>query len=203
MDINFNFELRRKFFHCASIIFPIIYLFTTKLTMIIILMICTGIALSLDISRHYEGKIQDLVDKIFSKIMRPNEKNGAFKLSGVSYMFLGFFITCLLFSKGTAISAFLVLIISDTAAAIVGQHAGKTFHYGKSIEGAAAFFLTSFLIGLLSYTFSAYNASFFTILLASAATTFVEYNSNRYNLNDNLAIPVTYGMVISILGFFI
>lgn len=171
--------------------------------MVIIMMICTGIALSLDISRHYQGTIQDLVDKIFSKIMRKKEKSGSFNLSGVSYMFLGFFITCLLFSKCTAISAFLVLIISDSAAAIVGKHVGKQTHHGKSVEGAGAFFLSSFLIGLLSYTFSAYSASFFTILLASAVTTFVEYNSNRYNINDNLAIPVTYGMVISILGFFI
>lgn len=167
------------------------------------MMVCTGIALSLDISRHYQGTIQDLVDKIFSKIMRKKEKSGSFNLSGVSYMFLGFFISCVLFSKGCAISAFLVLIISDTAAAIVGKHAASTYHHGKSIEGAAAFFLTSFLIGLLSYTFSAYSANFFTIIIASAATTFVEYYSNRFNINDNLAIPLTYGIVISILGFFV
>lgn len=171
--------------------------------MVIIMMICTGIALSLDISRHYQGTIQDLVDKIFSKIMRKKEKSGTFNLSGVSYMFLGFFVTCVLFSKGTAISSFLVLIVADTAAAIVGKHAGKQTNYGKSIEGASAFFLSAFLIGLLSYTFSSYSASFLTILIASAATTFVEYNSNKYNINDNLAIPVTYGMVIAILGFFV
>lgn len=181
MDINFNLELKRKIFHCSSVIFPIIYAFTNKLTMIIILMICTGIALSLDISRHYDGKIQELVDKFFSKIMRQKEKSGTFHLSGASYMFLGFFITCVLFSKGTAISAFLVLIVSDTAAAIVGKHAATKYQHGKSVEGALAFFLSSFLIGLLSYTFSSYGASFFTILLASGAATFVEYNSNKYN----------------------
>lgn len=203
MDINFNSELKRKLFHCSSIIFPITYLFISKLTMLVIMIISTGIVLSLDISRHHNSKIQGLVDKIFGKIMRSQEKSGNFMLSGISYMFLGFFITCALFCKGTAISSMMVLIISDTAAAIVGKKAGTKFVHGKSIEGLAAFFLSSFLIGMLSYTFAAYKASFLTIFVASAITSLVEYNSNKYNINDNLAIPVTYGMVISILGFFI
>jgi dolichol kinase len=118
-------------------------------------------------------------------------------------MFLGFFITTVLFSKGTAISAFLVLIVADTAAAIVGKHVGKEYKYGKSIEGTSAFFLSAFLIGLLSYTMFDYGASFFTILIASIASSAVEFYSNKYNIDDNLAIPVTYGMVISILGFFV
>jgi len=200
---NYNLELKRKIFHCTSIIFPTIYLFSTKLNMVILLMLCTGFVLSMDISRHYNNTIQELVDKLFTNIMRPEEISGSFKLSGVSYMFLGFFITCVLFSKGTAISAFLVLIISDSAAAIVGKHLGTPSKNGKSIEGSIAFFVTALLIGMLSYTFQAYHATFSSIVIASIAGTLVEYYSSIIKLNDNLTIPITYGMVVSIFGLFI
>jgi dolichol kinase len=165
-------------------------------------MICTGIALSIDISRHYNPKIQALVDKLFSDIMRKDEVSGSFALSGVSYMFLGFFISVVLFSKGIAISSLLVLIVSDTAAAIIGKKAGTNYSYGKSMEGAFAFVISSFLIGVLSYTFASYNATFISIIIASFITTYVEYNSNKWKINDNLAIPITYGMTITILGWF-
>jgi dolichol kinase len=135
--------------------------------------------------------------------MRPEEVSGSFKLSGVSYMFLGFFISCVLFSKGTAISSFLVLIISDSAASIIGTQVGIPRANGKSIEGSVAFGGSAFLIGMLSYTFHAYSASFFSIIAASIITTLVEYHSGTYKVNDNIAIPITYGLVISLWGFFI
>ncbi len=200
---NYNLELKRKIFHCMSIVFPITYLFYSKLTMVIILMISTGIVLSLDISRHYNKTIQVLVDRFFTHIMRPEETSGSFRLSGVSYMFLGFFTTCVLFSKGAAISAFLVLIISDSAAAIIGKQVGSPMENGKSIEGSVAFFVTAMLIGMLSYTFHAYSASFFSIIFAAFITTMVEYYSGTFRINDNITIPITYGLIISIYGLFI
>ena len=166
-------------------------------------MLCTGLVLSLDISRHYNKTIQELVDKFFIHIMRPEEVSGSFRLSGVSYMFLGFFISCVLFSKGTAISSFLVLIISDSAAAIIGKQVGRPLENGKSMEGSGAFFVTALLISMLSYTFQAYNASFFSIVAAAIVATMVEYYSSSYKINDNIAIPIAYGLVISIWGFFI
>jgi dolichol kinase len=108
-----------------------------------------------------------------------------------------------LFSKGTAISSFLVLIISDSAASIIGTQVGIPRANGKSIEGSVAFGGSAFLIGMLSYTFHAYSASFFSIIAASIITTLVEYHSGTYKVNDNIAIPITYGLVISLWGFFI
>jgi len=200
---NYNLELKRKIFHCLSIVFPILYFFVSKLTIIIVLMLFTGAVLTLDISRHYNVKIQGLVDKFFTSIMRPEEISGSFKLSGASYMFLGFFISAVLFSKGTAISAFLVLIVSDSAAAIIGKQVGTPLKNGKTVEGCIAFGMTAFLIGMLSYTFQTYTASFMSIIVASVIATLVEYHSSAYKINDNIAIPISYGLVISLWGLFI
>jgi len=198
---HYTLEVKRKLFHCMSIIFPIFYLITNKLTMVMVLTIMTGLAISLDISRHYNKTIQDLVERFFTAIMRDNEISGNFKLSGVSYMFIGFFVTCILFSQGVAISAFLVLIISDTAAALVGKKIGRPMTNGKSIEGSIAFCATAILIGMLSYTFQSYVSSFTGIIIASVITTLVEYHSDKLNINDNLSIPVTFGLVITVLGW--
>lgn len=197
---SYDLEIKRKIFHCLSIIFPIMYLATSKLTMVMILTVISGIAISLDISRHYNSTIQGLVARFFTNIMREDETSGNFKLSGVSYMFLGFFISCLIFSKGVAIAAFLVLIVSDSAAALVGKKIGRPTENGKSIEGSAAFAVTATLIGLLSYTFQSYESSFIAIIIASIATTWVEYNSAKLGVNDNLAIPVTFGTALTLLG---
>jgi len=198
---NYNLEIKRKAFHCMSIVFPIFYLITSKLTMVMVLTVITGIAVSLDISRHYNPAIQAWVARFFTTIMRPDETSGNFKLSGVSYMFLGFFITCLLFSKGVAISAFLVLIVSDTFAALVGKKIGKPMANGKSIEGSIAFAASAMLIGMLAYTFHTYGTTFSGIVIASGVTTWVEYNADRFDINDNLAIPVTFGSVVAVWGW--
>ncbi len=200
---SYDLELKRKYFHCASIIFPLTYLFTDKLTMVIILMISTGVAVSVDISRHYNKQIQGIVDRFFTSIMRREEASGSFRLSGVSYMFLGLFVSCVLFSKGVAISSFLVLVISDTVAALVGKQIGKPLENGKSLEGSIAFFVSAIIISMLAYTFEHYNARFMTVILACIATTAVEFYSDRIKINDNLAIPVVYGLCMSLLGFFV
>lgn len=199
---DYNLEIKRKIFHCMSIIFPIFYLLTNKITMVMVIIVVSGLALSIDISRHYNPKVQEIVGKFFTNIMREDEISGNFKLSGVSYMFLGFLISCLLFSKGVAISSFLVLIVSDTVAALVGKKIGTPTENGKSIEGSAAFAVSAMLIGMLSYTFHAYNTSFSSIIVASLITTAVEYYSNKIKINDNLSIPVTYGLVLTVLGWF-
>ena len=200
---NYDTELKRKIFHSMSAVFPLLYLFVPKLTMVVILMITTGIALSLDISRHYNTVIQDIINKFFAEIMRQEEKNGNFKLSGVSYMFLGLFISCVLFSKGLAIASFLILIISDSLAALIGKRFGIPLKNGKSFEGSAAFCISAILIGIFTYTLVPYKSGFLVIIIASIATSLVEYHTNKIKINDNLTIPLCYGIVVSVLSFLI
>jgi dolichol kinase len=197
-----NFEIQRKLFHLCSLGFPVIYIFTSKITMGIMLTVIAGVTLYLDISRHYNPKIKGFVDNFLGKLQRIEEKSGEFSLSGASYMAFGLLITCLFFSQGLAITAWLVLIVSDCFAAIVGMKFGSPLFNGKSYMGSVAFFLSAMLISIMSYFVIGFSTSFLIIIISCLLSTAVEFFSEQISINDNLSIPLTYALSTFILGLF-
>lgn len=199
----FNFEVRRKIFHLYSLTLPLIYLFTSKLNMSVFLVLLAGFTLYVDISRHYNDKIKGFVEKIFGKYLRSKEKTGDFNLSGASYMAFGFLTSCLFFSKGLAITSWLILIIADCLAALMGVRFGVPLYNGKSLAGSGVFFASSVLISIVMYFFVNYNTSFMVIILSSAAVTAIEFYSNEIKVNDNFSIPFSYCLITFILSLFL
>ncbi|MBY0533706.1 MAG: SEC59/DGK1/VTE5 family protein [Rickettsiaceae bacterium] len=202
-NTELNFEIQRKVFHLCSLIFPIAYLFTSKIIMAIIITVVTGITLYLDISRHYNPKIKELIKNIFGKFLREDEESGQFVLSGASYMALGLLTSCLLFSKGLAITSWLVLIVADCFAAIIGMKYGSPLFNGKSYVGSVSFFISSVLISVMTYFIVGYSTSFFIILISSLVTTIVEFFSDQIKVNDNFSIPITYALVTFLLSLMV
>lgn len=188
-----NFEIKRKLFHLCSIIIPIFYIATSKFAMCMMLAIITGATLFLDISRHHNIKIQEWVEKFLGKFLRTKEASGNRVLSGSSYMATGFLISCIFFPKSLAITSWLILIISDSVAAIIGMKFGSPLFNGKSYEGAVAFFVSTFLISIMCYVAIDLRTSFFIIIMSSFLTSLVEFFSEQIKINDNLSIPLTYG----------
>jgi dolichol kinase len=196
----FNFEVRRKIFHLYSLILPLSYIFISKISMCIFLVLLAGITLYIDTSRHYNEKIKGFVEKIFGQYLRSKERTGGFNLSGASYMALGLLTSCLFFSKGLAITSWLVLIISDCLAALIGMKFGTPLANGKSLVGSGVFFASSVLISLVTYFFINYNTSFLVILLSSGAVAAVEFYSDKIKIDDNFTIPFSYCLITSILS---
>lgn len=196
-------EINRKIFHLASLVFPIFYIFTSKVVAIIILFIIAGSTILLDIARHYHPKVQVLVDKFFSSIMRPHEQSGTFKLSGSSYMMAGFLITAIIFPKGVAIASWLVLIVSDSCAALFGKKIGTPTNHGKSIEGSVTFFISAVLVSIISHMATSYHTNFWALSFAAIGTSAVEYFSYQIGIDDNLTIPITFATLISFFGLLI
>jgi len=192
----YNFEIRRKIFHLYSLVLPIIYCFISKTFVVSLLLFVTTITLYFDVARHYNPKIENFTNKFFAHLMRQSEQSGSFKLSSASYMMSGFFLGALFFSKGLAITAWLILIISDCLAAIVGTKIGTPRENGKSLEGSIAFFISAIIISLLSYSFIGFATTFPTILVSCAIITASEYYSKQILIDDNLFIPVGYGFLI-------
>lgn len=199
-DELIHFEIRRKLFHLCSLIFPLAYVFVTKMYMATALTIITGITLYLDISRHYNNKIKDLITKIFGTLMREEEASGQFAPSGASYMALGFLLSCLLFSKGLVLVSWLILIVGDCFAAIMGMRFGSPLFNGKSLVGSASFFASSVFVSIMMYFIFPYNTGFFIILFSSLVTTLVEFFSDQIKVNDNLSIPLVYCFTTFVLS---
>jgi dolichol kinase len=165
------------------------------------MLIITAITIYIDRERHSNELVRGLVEKFFGSLLREREASGTFVLSGTSYMMGGFLITALLFPKGIAITSWMVLIISDALAAIVGMRIGTATNHGKSIEGAVAFFISALVIGVLSYGFIPHHANFFALFLACLLTTAVEYYSFQIGFDDNFTIPVTFAATLALFGW--
>ena len=194
-------ELHRKSFHLLALFFPLIYIFISKLWMILTTLVCISLPIYIDISRHYNTKVQGLVNLFLTPFMRQGEENGNFKLSGVTYMMLGIGLTVILFSKSVAIISLMVLILADTNAALVGKRmGGMSFTNNKTLAGSIAFFMTAFMIALCAQVFFGLGLTFLAIIIASLFSAIVELFSKDIGVNDNLSIPLTYGLLLTVLS---
>lgn len=198
---SISFEIKRKLFHVSSILIPVFYMFTPRFTMTIFLTLVAAFILYVDISRHYNSKIKELVVKIFSKIMREEEMSNSLTLSGMSYFFMGCLLVVALFPKWLAITSMMILIICDAAAALIGKKFGKPLSNGKSIEGFSAFVVSAIIVSVLCYLISGAVFNFTTIFLASLVTAFTEFFSKRLRINDNLSIPLIYAFSSVIFAY--
>lgn len=203
MSKDLNFEKKRKIFHVSGLIFPLIYLFISKIQLLLALFLIIAITIVFDTSRHYNPKIKLLVDRFFSNVMREAEQSGTFKLSGLSYMLAGLFLSALLFPKDLAIASWLVLIIADPVATLVGMKIGSQKFYGKTLEGSCAFLVAAIFISIMTYFFIGFSTSFLVIILSCLSTTALEFFAKKINVDDNLLIPLGYGFSTILLNFLI
>ncbi len=198
-----NFEIKRKIFHILALVFPCVYLFIEKRFAVPILFFLASAVLCFDISRRYNSKIKASVDKIFSRLMRPRELGAAPGLSGASFLFWGFFFSAAFFSKKYAIVSWIVFIISDASAALVGTAFGeKRLSCGKSLEGFAACFFAALITSFALYFFYGFEADVFSITVASFLISLLELFSKKILIDDNLLAPSAYCFFIYIFTDF-
>ena len=112
---------------------------------------------------------------------------------GSTFFLFSTILTILLFPKPIAVSSLLILILADTAAALVGKGIGRVRIFGKTLEGSMAFFLTALLIVWIYPTLNRFSGS-----VAALGATLIELLPIR--LNDNLTIPLTAGAIMLFLG---
>lgn len=198
-----NFEIKRKIFHLLSLSIPSSYFFAEKGTMVVFLFLAASSVLFLDIYRRFDLRIKGITDKLFSGLMRTEEKNGTPALSGASFLFWGLFLSAYFFPKEEALSSWFVFIISDACAALAGVAFGKTYVVsGKTLEGFFAFFLSSLAVGFLLYFFYGFGADPFAIIIASFLIALAELYSKKIALDDNLVLPSAYCFLINIFKGF-
>ncbi len=196
--IKFNAEIARKSIHLSSLWIPILYLYTTKDIMLLILLPITLIALSIDFSRRFSPKLNNLINHFIGHMMRDEEKE-LFAFSGATNMLIAASLTIIIFSQEIAILALTILMISDSFAAIVGRKFGKIHLVsGKSLEGSLSFATSAIIVYCFFKICYHYTLPLDLSLLAIFAATIAELFAKKIRLDDNFIIPLVIGIVLSL-----
>jgi dolichol kinase len=194
--INYRDELVRKLIHLCSLSIPIIYYFISRLDAILILSVFTIVAITLDLSRHFHPSIGKIFYKVFGFLLRQHEVDSKKKnLNGATYVFISALICVFIFPKIIFITAFSILIISDSFAAIIGRKFGKHKFISKSLEGTIAFFISATIV--VFFTPKAENSmtEYLIGIIASVIGAIAENVSFGF-ADDNLTIPISIGFTM-------
>lgn len=194
--INYRDEVVRKLIHLCSLSIPIVYYFISKHNALIILSVLTFVFFTIDILRYFSPALAKIFYSIFGFLLRKHEKdNNKKNLNGATYVLLSATICVFLFPKIFFLTAFGVLIISDSMAALVGRKFGKHKFLRKSLEGTLAFFISAIMVVLLSPKITGENYEYLIGFLAVGTGAIVENISYGW-IDDNLSVPIAIGFIM-------
>lgn len=201
-------EIKRKLIHlsslwmvAATIILPRISVYGRW--------ICCGVftfclAVTL-ISEHdyanggrYLGR---LYGKLFKNMLRSEVKPGQWIVSGGAPVLAAALLVNLIFPPQIAAAALAVMLTGDAAAALAGRKFGKhKLVNGKSLEGTLSFILVGYGFLALTGIINGMPQKFFLWgILAVITGAVVELFTAQIKLDDNFTIPVSTGVVLSLI----
>jgi dolichol kinase len=134
---------------------------------------------------------------LFYKTLRNKEiLDRKFHPTGSIYVLTAAIICSYFFDKYAAIIGLTVMLVADSAAALVGKAFGRIKIYkNKTIEGTLAFFFSAILVNILLshlHPFGIYS------ILACSAATLAELFEDKIKIDDNLSIPLLTAGILSL-----
>ena len=200
----FRVELIRKAIHFCSLSIPVLYYSLSKLTALKILIPLTAAFLLTDLLRYYHQPTARLFHTLFGWLLREHETDKETKaLNGATYMLISATICILIFPKLIVITSFAVLIIADSAAALIGQQFGRhkiafVRPREKSVEGSVAFLVGAIAVVLLTPKVARLPGEYIIGIVAGFVGMLAEVFSSRI-LDDNVAVPMAIGATLWLL----
>ncbi len=197
--VSFEHEFIRKGIHLCSLSIPVIYYYIPQHLALSIVVPFTLMAIIIDGLRLFHKPTQHLYNKLFGLILRKHEKEETKKtLSGASWVFISATFCILIFPKVIAITAFAIMIISDTFAALIGRKYGTKKYRDKTIEGSTAFVISAFVVILFTPKVQHLPAEYFIAMISAVIGALAEVLSFDI-IDDNFAIPVSIGFSMWLL----
>jgi dolichol kinase len=191
--INYKDEVLRKLIHLCSLSIPIVYYYITRESAIIILSFMTLFFIVVDVARYFVNDIGKLFYNIFGFMLRKHEMdNKKRNLNGATWVLISALACVIIFPKVLFITAFAVLIISDSTAALIGRRFGRHKFLSKSLEGTVAFFISAVIVVFFSPKIAYLPIEFFIGIVAVAIGAIAENISYGW-ADDNLTIPISIG----------
>ncbi len=194
--IDYKSELLRKSIHLTSLLIPVVYYFIPLELGLKILVPITLFSVAIDTLKLFSKKFRRLFIKTFGFMLREHELDESkHTYTGASFVLLSAVITAVIFPKVIMITAFSILIISDTAAALIGRRFGKHKFLAKSLEGSLAFFVSAVLVVLVTPKIT-YSVEEYLIGIAGAAVATFGENLSYGWADDNFVIPLSAGFTM-------
>jgi dolichol kinase len=189
-QIHYHNELARKAIHVCSIAIPIIYYNITKELALFLLVILFAGFFAVDVIKMFVKPIARWYYKTFGSMLRPHELDQTKKrFNGATFVTLSALLVVWLFPKMIAIASFTILIIADTAAALIGRKFGKRPLFSKTVEGSIAFFVAA--IAVVALTPNLNLAVGVGLALVATAAEVYPFKLFGFEIDDNLTIPLT------------
>lgn len=195
--IKYNFEILRKIFHLSSLWIPFLYFYLSTKMMLVILLPLTIISIIIEVSRKLSPELNKVINNLIGGIMRDKEEES---ISGATYLLIASTISVILFNKEVAILALTVLMISDSFAALIGRKYGKVSFLDKTLEGSLSFFISGMAVYCFLVMFGDFTLPLNVSTFAIFSTTIVELFAKKLRLDDNLAIPLSIGLVFELVS---
>ncbi|MBI2429759.1 MAG: dolichol kinase [Ignavibacteriales bacterium] len=194
-NIEYTAEIARKGIHLSSLSIPVIYYFIERDLALQLLVPITLAFLTVDLLRYYHKPTADLFYKTFGFMLRKHEQDGTSKrLNGATNVLIAATLCVILFPKLIVLTAFTILIVSDTFAALIGRKFGKRKFLQKSVEGSLTFFITALIVVALTPKVEWSPTEYLIGAVAAVAGTIVEAGS--WKIDDNLSVPFSVGIVM-------
>lgn len=192
--LELRYEVARKVIHLSSLSIPVIYCHITRdLALLILIPLFAGFFL-VDLLKNFNRPVSQWYHKTFDSILREHELKGeTIHLNGATWIAMSALLMVLFFPKVIAITAFSMVAVSDTVAAIVGKAFGRHRFGGKSMEGSAAFFLSSMVI--VSIVPGLHPVIGYVMAAAATLTEAFMVRIVEIRIDDNLSIPLVSASV--------
>jgi len=184
-------EIKRKIVHLSTLSIPVGVTLLSKKQVLTIVIPLTLVWVAVDLLRLIHPAISNVFQRtLVGKVLREKERHA---LMGSTYFLISTCLIIVLFPKSIAIASLLILILSDTCAALVGKGIGRVPIFGKTVEGSTAFFLSALMIVWLTPGLNRVAGS-----LAALGATLVELLP--IGVDDNFSIPLVAGTIMFFAG---
>ncbi|MCW8797980.1 MAG: SEC59/DGK1/VTE5 family protein [Prosthecochloris sp.] len=186
----FRFEIARKIIHLSSLSIAIIYCHTSREVALMLLIPLFAGFFIVDILKNIVPPIASWYHNTFDAMLREHElETQLIHFNGATFITLSALLLVLLFPKILAITAFSLVAVSDTLAALVGKKFGTHRIGEKSIEGSAAFLISALVIIAIIPGLDPVAG----IVMAVTATLIeaLSLRIGKFKIDDNLTIPLT------------
>ena len=202
--ISYKSELWRKAVHLAALVVPLGMALLGKRWSLVLLVPTTAFAVTCDVLRARSSAVARVVARIFGFMMRGEEIppiGGPVVINGATWVLLSATLLTLIFPIRIAVPAFVMFMLSDAAAALIGRRYGRTPWGGspRTVEGSLAFLGMGLGIMALFSFFS--SVTFWIGAVSVVAATAAEIPSGPFN--DNLRVPMVAALVIVLLERFV